>query len=421
MKQILIIDESPLFREYLKLKLNENSIETEVAVSVKDGISRMRSMIPSLIIMDYHLTRQGFMEILKSKKADPNTVNIPVIMMAGRIDQKRLIELVPFNVKKVFTKPVKIDALFATLSEIMGVHFSIDESPGIVEVHVNENIIFIEIAKGLNRDKLDLLHFKIIELIELYEIRLPKVIIMLSDMKLSFADAPNMQKLLNTVLKSTRARMNYIKVLTNDDFVRQFIKGHRDYTDIEVLSNLQHALNGLVADPGGNTADPESKADLISDRILKAKTSDAGEAVGLKFEAETKSARLELIKDSMQNMKIAVIDDDFIIQALIKNTFEKTGASIFPFSDGDEFLPTIDTASYDLAFLDLNMPRVDGFSVLRALQTRDIRYPVIVLSSIVQREAMIKAIKMGVKSYLVKPLKPEDIFRKSIEILKTSF
>jgi DNA-binding response OmpR family regulator len=81
----------------------------------------------------------------------------------------------------------------------------------------------------------------------------------------------------------------------------------------------------------------------------------------------------------------------------------------------------VDTEEYDLAFLDLMMPRVDGFEVLKALQARHISYPVIVLSAISQRDAMIKAIQMGVKSYLVKPLKPEDIFVKSIEILKANF
>jgi DNA-binding response OmpR family regulator len=59
--------------------------------------------------------------------------------------------------------------------------------------------------------------------------------------------------------------------------------------------------------------------------------------------------------------------------------------------------------------------------VLKVLQSRDIRYPVIVLSAVTQRETVIKAYQMGIKSYLVKPLKPEDIFKKSMEILKANF
>jgi DNA-binding response OmpR family regulator len=67
------------------------------------------------------------------------------------------------------------------------------------------------------------------------------------------------------------------------------------------------------------------------------------------------------------------------------------------------------------------MPNVDGFEVLKALQAREISYPVIVLSAINQRETMIKAVQMGVKSYLVKPLRPEDILIKAIETLKPNY
>jgi DNA-binding response OmpR family regulator len=425
MKQVLIIDEAALFREYLKTKLTENGVEAATGINAMDGISKMRNQAPDLLILDYHLSKQGFLEVLKQKKANPNTVNIPVIILAQRIDQKRLIELVPYNVKKVFTKPVKIDALFETLSELLGVDFGIDESPGILEVHVNDEIIFIEIAQGLNRDKLDLLHFKILELIDLYGIRIPKVIIMLSDIKLGFADALNLEKLLNTVLGASRARPRHVRVLTRDDFARRFIEGRKEYADIEVVSNLQYALDGLLAELDRNMHQGEKKAELISDRVLAAEAAagEQKEAMVLKFDTEERGRGflLEEVRESIQNMRIAAVDDDPVILELIKNTFGKTGASVTLFSDGAEYLKAVDDSDFDLVFLDLMMPRADGFEVLRSLQARDIRYPVIVLSAITQRETVIRAFRMGIKSYLIKPLKPEDLFKKSMEILKANF
>jgi DNA-binding response OmpR family regulator len=420
MKQILIIDESPLFREYLRLKLVENDIEVSVGINAMDGISKMRNIAPDLIILDYNLSKQGFMEVLKQKKANPNTVNTPVIILAQHIDQKRLIELVPYNVKKIFTKPAKIDALFVTLAELLKVPFSIDESPGIVEVHVNDDIIFIEIAQGLNRDKLDLLRFKIVELIELYQIRVPKLIVMLSDIKLGFADGPNIQKLLETVVRSSQAKARNIRILTRDDFARQFIESQKEYSDIEVVTNLQYALDGLLSEISGEDTG-QQKAEIIGDKVLAADTPAGGEAMALKFHAEGKGLGFESLKDSLQNLRIAAIDDDLIIQELIKNTFEASGAVVKTYSDGSEFLADLDTETFELAFLDLMMPKVDGFAVLQALQTRDIRYPVIVLSAITQRETVIKAFQMGIKSYLVKPLKPPDILKKTLEILKVNF
>jgi DNA-binding response OmpR family regulator len=360
------------------------------------------------------------MEVLRKKKEDPNTVNAPVIVLAQRIDQKRLIELLPYNVKKVFNKPVKLDALFATLSELLGLHFSIDESPGIVEVHINDNIIFIEIAQGLNRDKLDLLRFKIIELMNLYEIKVPKVLIMLSDIKMSFADAPNMEKLLEVVIKSSKAKLRHIRVLTLDDFVRQFIKGQKEYEDIEVVSNLQYAVDDLLSGIDSRNVG-ERKAELIGDKLLKAQNRSDEEVVELKFDAEAKNVSFSLLKDSLQDLRIAVIEDDFVIQELLKSTFRKTGADVSVFPDGEAYLAAIDKEEFDLAFLDINMPKMDGFEVLKVLQTRHISYPIIVISSVAHRGVMIKAVQMGVRSYLLKPLKAEDILRKSIEILKANF
>ena len=423
MKNVLLLIESSQFREYLETKIYENGIDVTIANNPMDGIAKMKNAVPDLLILDYDFNYSALMELLKQKKLDVNAINKPVIVLAKKLEQKQLLELVPYDVKKVFNKPIKIDAFFGTLSDILNIPFTIDDNPGIVEVHVNENIVFIEIAKGFNRDKLDLLRYKLSALINLYKIRSPKMILMLSDTKLEITDSPNLHKLLETVQKAAKAKPGFIRVLTRDDFVRKFVAENKEYTEIKVVSNLQLALDDLFSeiDKKKKHAAGE-RAELIGDRILQAKNMENGkENMLLKFDAEEKKLSLELFKESVHDLRIAVIDDDFIIQELIKHTFEKTNSRIFTYNDGDEFLSVVDNEEFDIAFLDLIMPKVDGFQVLKALQARDIQYPIIVLSAVSQRESMVRAIKMGVRSYLVKPLKPEDIFMKSLEILKANF
>jgi DNA-binding response OmpR family regulator len=420
MKQILIIDDSPLVREYLRSKLDIQNIEVIVAINALDGISKIRTQMPDLIIMDYHLKKASCLEVLKQKKESPKTVNTPVIIMAKHIDQSRIIDLIPYNVKKVFTKPVKIDALCTTITEILGVSFNIDETPGIVEVHVNDNIIFVEIAQGLNRDKLDILYFKIRELIALYDIRLPKIIVMLSDITLSFADGLNIQKLMTVLLESSGVEKKNLRILTRDTFLRKFIEGQKEYADIEVVSNLQYAMDGLLEEFTDPAEYEGKEAELIGEKILSADTMTHSELMHLRFETEVKSTR-ENIKDLMNNLKIAVVDDDFTIQELIKCTFKSSGSTIKTYSDGGEFLANVKAENFDLVFLDLLMPKVDGFKVLRTLKTGRIHQPVIVLSAVSQRNAVIQAFQLGIKSYLIKPLKADDIFTKAMEILRSSF
>jgi DNA-binding response OmpR family regulator len=420
MKQLLIIDESPLFREYLRERLDGKQIEASSARNALDGISKIWTHVPDLIIMDYHLKSPGYLEVLKQKKANVNTANTPVIMMAQHIDQKRIIELVPYNVRKVLTKPLKLDALFASLTEILGIPFEIDETPGVVEVHVNDNIIFVEIAQGLNRDKLDLLHFKILELINLYGIRNPQVIVMLSDMTMSFADSPNLQKLLDVVIKSSKAKLQDIRILTLDAFARKFIEERPEYAGLEVVSNLQYALDGLITELDDAAELEEEVAELIGDRILSAAKSAPGESMQLRFEAESKPD-LEIFKDSIGNLKIAVVDDDFVIQELLKNTFRRFGTRVNVYSDGSEFLKDLMVDNFDLVFLDLLMPNVDGFEVLNAMKIMDMPQSVIVISAVSRRETVIRAFKLGIKSYIIKPLKPDDIIKKALEILRPNF
>jgi DNA-binding response OmpR family regulator len=424
MKHVLIIDESPLFREYLRMKLSGNGIDVSAAINGLDGISKMRNNPPDLIIMDYNLdkSRQSSMDVLKEKKANPNTSTIPVIITAKKIDQKNIIELVQYNVKKVFSKPIKIDTLLITLTELLGVDFEVDETPCIIEAHVNDEIVFIEIAQGLNRDKLDLLRFKIVELIELYEIRIPKVIVMISNVTMGFADAPNLQKLLDTVLQASRAQHQYVRILTKDEFAQKFIKNQKEYKNIEVVSNLLYAIDGLLSELDRSMEYGGQKAEIIGDKILSAEESLEGESMNLRFNAETKrSLKLEDIARGDRKLKIAAVDDDFVIQELIKNTFKKIEAQVVPYSDGAEFMNAVERENFDLVFLDLLMPVKDGFEVLKELKMRDIRVPVIILSAVTQRESVIRAFQMGIKSYLTKPLKPEDFVNKSMEVLRTNF
>jgi DNA-binding response OmpR family regulator len=422
MKQVLVIDEAPLLREYLSFKLAENDIEVDLAKNGLEGCSRIRLGAPDLVILDYNIGGNEYLEVLKQKKMNPNTVNTPVIMLARKIDQKKIFELLPYDVKKVYTKPLNPEPLFGTIAEALHVKLkNMDTSPGVVEVHVNEDIIFVEISKGLNRDKLDLLHFKIREVVDLYEIRVPKVIVMVSDTKLSFSDTPNLQKLLETIIRSCRSRARYIRVLTRDPFVRQFIEKQNDYGDIHVASSLPEAMIDLLGELDGG--DEMRNAEILGDRVLCADESSGGESLQMRFDAgvQLKKPGLEALRESLKGRKITIVDDDYVIRELVKNTFGKLGIPVNAFSDGGDYLASIDKEGCDLLFLDLLMPKLDGFGVLKELNTRRDSPPVVILSSITQRETVVRAFQMGIKSYLTKPIKPQDIFRRAIEILDPNF
>ncbi|AEF84382.1 putative response regulator [Treponema primitia ZAS-2] len=450
-KTILIIDESPLFREYLVTKLAENELDLDVdtAGNSQEGVSKMRLGYPDLIILDYPLGEQTYMDVLKEKKLNPNTAKVPVIMVAQKIDQQKLFALVPYGVQKVFTKPIKVDILFKTLKDILGIKFEIDESPSIVDVHVNDNIIFVELAQGLNADKLDLLFFKVRELIELYEIKFLKIILMLHDLDLHGTEIHKLEKLLNLLLKVSKGKHKLLLILTNDDRVKKFIAGQAEYVVFNLVSSLQEATDALMGKekPGPAAQEPapaiatatvgeveglaggdelellEEAGDLddLDDSLLAMENPKPG-SMQFQFDMDArKRLSPEALTRAIKNLKIAAVDDEPIMQELIKNAFQSVGVPVKTFSRGAEFLKSPNINQYDLVFLDILMPEMDGFAVLQALQERNYQTPVVVLSALSKREMVVKAFQMGVKSYLIKPMNPEDIFKKTVEILKTTF
>jgi len=94
------------------------------------------------------------------------------------------------------------------------------------------------------------------------------------------------------------------------------------------------------------------------------------------------------------------VDDDFVIQELVRNTFETLGAQVRIFSDGEEYLKVAGTEELDLVLLDLMMPKVDGFTVLQELRARDIDQTVIVLSAVTNGKRWSRLFKGELKATL---------------------
>ncbi|MBA7620427.1 Regulator of RpoS [subsurface metagenome] len=414
MKKILVIDESSLFRRYLKQKLEELNFEVLLSINGLDGGLKIRSALLDLVIMDYYLSRKSGLAVLKEKAGNPDTAGIPVILVSTEIDKNKLLEIAKYNVKRLFTKPVKIDALLNTVSELLGVKLDLDSTPCIIEAHFNDEILFIELAQGLNREKIELLKFKIIELLGLYQKQAPKVLIIISDFKMERQDNEKLSAFLDNILETTHSPRKAVKVLTSSAFVKGFLSEREEFSKIEVADNLNQAMDGLL---GIKVSDFIEKGHQIVREDFLSSTSprsEKEELIHLRFDAEA-------VKTAARDISIAAVDDDPVIQELVKTTFSDTGWRVSCFENGKKFVQALSGSSYDLLFLDLMMPEMDGFEVLQYLKTNDIKLPVIVLSALSQKETVVKVLNFGVKSYLIKPLKPEGILTKTTEVLRMNF
>ena len=179
---------------------------------------------------------------------------------------------------------------------------------------------------------------------------------------------------------------------------------------MQVVEKFAAVLNALV-DPGAVT----DVADLISDKILTATEDTSEGSVEMRFYSEG-----GVIDDSQKNSKVinvAIVDDDAVVRKMLQTAFKSINAECELFNSGAEFLGATNKKVFDLVILDIFMPGISGFDILTNLHTKRYPTPVIVYSNPTQREAVIQALSLGAKSYLIKPLKPEAIIQKAIEVL----
>ncbi len=417
-KKILVIDESKLFREFLSQKLTEFGFEVAVGVNGLDGAAKLRREMPDLVIMDYYLSRTSSIELLQRKRDDPNTASIPVIMASGKVDREKLLQVARYSVRKFFTKPVRIDALAKSISEILGVTLDLDSTPCIIEAHINDEILFVEVAQGLNKEKIELLRYKIVELMELYEVKNPRILLIMSSISVGPDDSIKLAALLQTIIENTRAKPRQVKVLTNSEYVREFISERSEYEGVEVTNNLESAMDGLLGKKAGSYIDRDSKTVHQDFLQTSAPRSGKQESIGMKFEEERAGFDPGPVGSAAS---IAIVDDDFVIREMVKAVLGDMGPSIREFENGKEFMDDPKHGEFDLVLLDLMMPEMDGFEVMQALEETGVRVPVIVLSALSQRETVVKAMQFGVTSYLIKPLEPESVLNKAREVLQANF
>ncbi|MBE9566470.1 MAG: response regulator [Proteobacteria bacterium] len=112
-----------------------------------------------------------------------------------------------------------------------------------------------------------------------------------------------------------------------------------------------------------------------------------------------------------QSNKILAVDDERHIVRLIQVNLERAGYQVITAFDGPEALKKVESDKPDLVVLDVMMPKMDGFEVLKRLQanpeTRDI--PVIMLTAKAQDADVFRGWSSGVSAYLTKPFNPLEL------------
>ncbi|AOT69041.1 response regulator [Geosporobacter ferrireducens] len=114
--------------------------------------------------------------------------------------------------------------------------------------------------------------------------------------------------------------------------------------------------------------------------------------------------------------KVLVADDTKNIRCLLATCLEHEGFVVISVENGSEALEAFQTDVFDLAFLDIKMPKISGTEVLRQIRELGIQTPVIIITAFATIKNAVECTQMGAVAYLQKPFTTNRIKQVLTEI-----
>ncbi|MBF0460774.1 MAG: PAS domain S-box protein [Magnetococcales bacterium] len=115
---------------------------------------------------------------------------------------------------------------------------------------------------------------------------------------------------------------------------------------------------------------------------------------------------------SMLGKRILLVEDNVINQQVAKELLVSNGLLVVIASDGEEALAWLDREPFDLVLLDIQMPKMDGYAVVRAIRRTPHLHglPVVAMTAHAMRGDREKCLAAGMDDHLAKPIDPEQLF-----------
>lgn len=116
-------------------------------------------------------------------------------------------------------------------------------------------------------------------------------------------------------------------------------------------------------------------------------------------------------------MNILVVDDDRVLADVVAFTLRREGFEIILAHDGQAALERWAEHQPDLIILDVNIPKIDGFTVCEQIRESD-KTPIILLTVRGEEEDIVHGLDLGADDYIVKPFSPRQLVARTNAVLR---
>lgn len=119
-------------------------------------------------------------------------------------------------------------------------------------------------------------------------------------------------------------------------------------------------------------------------------------------------------------MRLLVAEDQETLRSILIERLTKEGYLVDGTSNGEDALHYLESADYNLAILDLMMPKIDGYEVLKRIREKKADMPVLILTAKDALQDKIKGLDLGADDYLIKPFAFAELLARVRALLRRS-
>lgn len=115
---------------------------------------------------------------------------------------------------------------------------------------------------------------------------------------------------------------------------------------------------------------------------------------------------------------ILIIDDEASLRQTMARILLRAGFEVTTVANAHEGLAMIAEHTFDMAYLDIRLPDMNGLEVLKSMRTKCPEMPIILFTAQPDVHSAVEALRRGATDYLMKPLKPETVIQRTQDILE---
>jgi two-component system OmpR family response regulator len=124
------------------------------------------------------------------------------------------------------------------------------------------------------------------------------------------------------------------------------------------------------------------------------------------------------VSDEESSMRVLLIEDDKMVGSAVQQALRDAAYAVDWVTDGETAIQAAENEAYEVALLDLGLPKADGREVLRRLRALGRKLPVIIVTARDGVEDRIDGLDLGADDYLVKPFEIRELLARMRAVLR---